>query len=195
MSEENASQPQPQPPSDMIPKARLDDALAKLDAEKKKNAHWQTKYEQSIEAMEKIKADHTAEIERIKGEHENERIFGAAGIDDPDVVELVRRKYDGHTPEEGAEKPAFADWFKGYAESKPAILRPFLKESEPAKQPAPQPPPAGGAAKAHAQPPPKAHAQGAAPNPTGLPPNFHELDNAGRRKVLEEMGVMKPKSS
>jgi len=116
----------------------------------------------------------------------------AEGIRDEGVAEFVRYKYGTHKAEEGQQKPAFVEWWKGYKESKPAILAPFA---------APAPAPAVGGAPAPAPAPaPKV----VAARPEGVQPPKDQSVNGvqpGKSPTVEtnfspqQLAAMNPKDA
>jgi hypothetical protein len=199
------------PDETMIPKARLDEVLAKLAAAEKAKATaekkaetWQAKYEAAAADVIAAREEGEAKLAELQDKYETDKVFGAAGIDDPDVIDLVRTKYakaEAPTNEDGTPgtKPALADWYKEYAATKPAILRPFLKDAtEPAKA---APAKANTPAKSVAAPPPQAPAAKREQPPSATPPadfdpdSWGKMDTTSRRAVLAEMGLYAPKGA
>ena len=67
-----------------------------------------------------------AEAEEARTWAGHEASLAREGIGDRDVAEFVRYQYSRAEAGKDGAKPAFEDWWKGYRESKPAVLAPFL---------------------------------------------------------------------
>lgn len=79
-----------------------------------------------------------AEAEEARTWAGHEANLAREGIADRDVAEFVRYQYSRAEKGKDGAAPAFDEWWKGYRESKPAVLAPFLDK--------PAAPPAKGAA-------------------------------------------------
>jgi hypothetical protein len=179
-------------------------AIKRAEAAEAKIAQANSRFEQAAEALEAAKASHAEALVTMQREHEIDHTLSSRGITDADAADFVRYKYqtaEAVAAEEGAEpvKPAFAEWFASYVETKPAVLRQYL-------EPAPTTPapgaPKNGAVKANPAAPVVATAPAALRTAeqnttTSGPPDiatFNAMDGASRRQVLEEMGLIEPKT-
>lgn len=70
-----------------------------------------------------------AEAEEARTWAGHETSLAREGIADKDVAEFVRYQYGRAEAGKDGAKPEFGEWWKGYRESKPAVLAPFLERA------------------------------------------------------------------
>lgn len=90
-----------------------------------------------------LKAGHSSALEELQGKVEEaakeaaklagekswaESMIDLArdGVEDEEIVDYLRYKYDRLEVEEGKDKPTFSEWYGEYKATEPTVLRPFL---------------------------------------------------------------------
>lgn len=156
---------------DMVPRSRLNEEIAKrkeLEADLASLKTGLTAAEAKAAEAETLRA----QLAKLNTEHDTFRAGVAAGITDPEGLDLARWFYDKVQPAEGEERPSFADYMgklKSDPAARPKALGAYFVDATPAAAAAPQAAPATSATNAPAKP--AAPAPAPAPRSTApLPP-------------------------
>lgn len=100
---------------------KLEAQSGELQKMKESRDRLESKFEAQIAERDKT-------ISQMGIDHQVEVSLASTGIDDADVIDLLKRKHAASG--EDGERADFSDWFGEYRDSKPAILRPFEKVEE-----------------------------------------------------------------